>query len=82
MPIAQLPDVQIHHDLRGNERLPVVVFSNSLGTTLEMWDEQLPAFSTHFRILRYDTRGHGRSEATPGDYKIEQLANDLLQLLD
>jgi 3-oxoadipate enol-lactonase len=82
MPNAQSPNSQIHYDLRGSETLPVLVFSNSLGTTLEMWDPQLPAFSPYFRILRYDTRGHGRSPVTPGDYTIAQLAKDLLQLLD
>jgi len=82
MPNAQLANLQVHYDLRGTETLPVLVFSNSLGTTLEMWDPQLSALAPHFRILRYDTRGHGRSTVTPGNYTIAQLANDLLQLLD
>lgn len=82
MPIAQLPDAHIHYELRGSENLPTVVFSNSLGTTLEMWDPQLAAFSEHFRILRYDTRGHGRSSIAPGNYTIAQLANDVISLLD
>jgi 3-oxoadipate enol-lactonase len=82
MLIAPLSDAQIHYDLRGSENLPTLVFSNSLGTALEMWNPQLPAFSPHFRILRYDTRGHGRSSVTPGDYSIAQLANDVVQLLD
>lgn len=82
MPIAQLRDVQIHYDLRGPERLPVLVFSNSLGTTLEMWNPQVGPFANHFRILRYDTRGHGRSGVTQGDYTIAQLSQDLLHLLD
>jgi len=81
MPIAQLPDAHLYYELRGSANLPVIVFSNSLGTTLEMWDPQLAAFSAHFRILRYDTRGHGRSSATPGDYTIEQLATDVVLLL-
>jgi 3-oxoadipate enol-lactonase len=82
MPFAQLPDAQIHYELSGTETAPVLVFSNSLGTTLHMWDAQLADFSSHFRILRYDTRGHGQSSVTPGPYTIEQLANDVLQLLD
>ena len=82
MAIAALPNAQIHYDLRGPENLPVLVFSNSLGTTLEMWDSQLGDFTKHFRVLRYDTRGHGRSEITPGDYTIAALAEDVLQLLD
>jgi 3-oxoadipate enol-lactonase len=47
-----------------------------------MWDPQLSDFTKHFRVLRYDTRGHGQSEATPGDYSIGQLAHDVLRLLD
>ena len=82
MPIAALPDAQIHYELRGPENLPPLIFSNSLGTTLEMWDSQVGEFTKHFRVLRYDTRGHGRSEATPGDYSIAKLADDVLQLLD
>jgi 3-oxoadipate enol-lactonase len=82
MPSAQLPDGRIHYQLEGHGDLPVLVFSNSLGTTLEMWDPQFGPFSENFRLLRYDTRGHGRSAVTPGEYSIEQLATDLLQLLD
>jgi 3-oxoadipate enol-lactonase len=82
MPSAQLPDGRIHYQLQGRGDLPPLVFSNSLGTSLEMWDPQVGPFSEHFRVLRYDTRGHGRSAITPGDYSIEQLATDLLQLLD
>ena len=82
MPIAQLPDAHIYYELRGADSLPAVMFSNSLGTTLEMWDPQLATFSEHFRILRYDTRGHGRSSIEPGDYTIAQLANDAISLLD
>lgn len=82
MPFAKLPDAQIHYELSGAENAPVLVFSNSLGTTLQMWDAQLADFSTRFRILRYDTRGHGQSSVTPGPYSIEQLTNDALNLLD
>lgn len=82
MRLAQLDDAKIHYDLLGPTDAPVLVFSNSLGTTLEMWNPQIASFSTHFRILRYDTRGHGRSDVTPGNYTIAQLAQDLLQLLD
>jgi len=82
MPLAQLADTRVHYDWSGPDNLPVLVFSNSLGTTLEMWETQVGEFSESFRVLRYDTRGHGRSDATPGDYTISQLAADLLQLLD
>ena len=61
---------------------PVVVLSNSLGTDLSMWDAQVPALTAHFRVLRYDTRGHGASAVTPGPYSIEQLGRDVVGLLD
>jgi len=82
MPIAAVPNGQIHYELRGPENLAVLIFSNSLGTTLEMWDSQLGDFTKHFRVLRYDTRGHGRSQVIPGEYTIAGLAEDLVQLLD
>ena len=57
--------VTLHHRFDGPEDAPVVVFSNSLGTTLELWDPQVPAFTPAFRMLRYDQLGHGRSEVPP-----------------
>ena len=59
-----------------------VVFSNSLGTDLSMWDKQIELIGTEFNILRYDTRGHGKSEVVEGEYSIEMLGNDVLDLLD
>ena len=82
MPLAKLPDAQIFYQWDGPENAPVLVFSNSLGTTHRMWDPQVQALSKHFRLLRYDTRGHGQSSVTPGPYTIEQLATDVLHLLD
>jgi 3-oxoadipate enol-lactonase len=82
MPFAQLKDVRIHYGLGGPASAPVLVFSNSLGETFEMWDPQMPVFEKQFRVLRYDTRGHGRSSVTPGPYTIEQLARDVVALLD
>jgi len=61
---------------------PVVVLSNSLGTNLAMWEEQLPALTQRFRVLRYDTRGHGASSVTAGPYTVPQLGRDVLGLLD
>jgi 3-oxoadipate enol-lactonase len=82
MPIANLADVQIHYEWAGAENKPVLVFSNSLGTNLRMWDPQAEEFSKHFRVLRYDKRGHGQSAVTPGPYTIEQLGRDVVRLLD
>jgi len=82
MPFADLSDVRIHYSLTGVEAAPVVVFSNSLGANLSMWDSQLHELSKKYQILRYDTRGHGQSSSAPGAYTIELLANDVLHLLD
>ena len=59
-----------------------IVFSNSLGTDLTMWDKQVELLGQEFNILRYDTRGHGKSEVAEGEYSIEMLGNDVLDLLD
>jgi 3-oxoadipate enol-lactonase len=82
MPFANISGAQIHYQLDGIPGAPVLLFSNSLGTTLEMWDPQLVDFAKHFRVLRYDTRGHGQSSVTPGPYSIEQLASDVVHLLE
>jgi 3-oxoadipate enol-lactonase len=82
MPFAQLPDVRMHYELAGPASAPALVFSNSLGATLSMWDPQLPELEKQFRVLRYDTRGHGQSSVMPGPYAIEQLARDVIALLD
>ncbi|MFC3939580.1 3-oxoadipate enol-lactonase [Pseudomonas gingeri NCPPB 3146 = LMG 5327] len=79
---VQLAEGQLNYQLDGPEGAPVLVLSNSLGTDLGMWDTQLPAFAEHLRVLRYDTRGHGRSLVTEGPYSIEQLGRDVLALLD
>ena len=82
MAFVQLADGELHYQLDGPEHAPVLVLSNSLGTDLHMWDGQIPLFAKHFRVLRFDTRGHGRSLVTPGPYSIEQLGRDVLALLD
>lgn len=70
------------HTLTGPEDAPTLVLSNSLGTDYAMWDDQVPALERHFRLLRYDQRGHGRTPATPGPYKLDELGTDVLELLD
>ncbi len=74
--------VELHHLLEGPEDAPVLVLSNSLGTTIAMWDEQTPALSECFRLLRYDHRGHGGSPVPPGPYTIGDLGRDVIALLD
>jgi 3-oxoadipate enol-lactonase len=82
MPFAKLKTARIHYNLTAASDLPVLVFSNSLGTDFTMWDPQFEALSKSFRILRYDTRGHGQSSSTSGAYTIERLAKDFIGLLD
>jgi 3-oxoadipate enol-lactonase len=82
VPFLQLADYRIYYELTGAPSAPVLVLSNSLGTTMAMWDPQLAEFENNFRVLRYDTRGHGQSEVTPGPYTFGQLAQDVVRLLD
>ncbi|GLU30881.1 3-oxoadipate enol-lactonase [Trinickia caryophylli] len=72
----------LHYQLAGPDDAPVVVLSNSLGTTLEMWEPQMQALTQQFRVLRYDARGHGRSALLPPPYSIDDLGNDVVVLLD
>jgi 3-oxoadipate enol-lactonase len=82
MSFVQLEDLRVHYALSGAAGAPVVVLSNSLGANFSMWDPQVLALESHFRILRYDTRGHGKSSVTPSPYSVELLARDVLALLD
>lgn len=61
---------------------PVLVLSNSIGVTLNMWDPQIPDLSKRFRVLRYDTRGHGASGVPVGAYSTDRLGRDVIELLD
>lgn len=74
--------VQVQAVITGRDDGPVVVLSNSLGATHRMWDAQLDALQQRFRVVRYETRGHGNSPVTAGPYSIDDLAEDLLALLD
>ena len=58
------------------------MLSNSLGTNLHMWDDQVAPFTRHFRLLRYDRRGHGQSGVSKGPYSMERLGRDVLAILD
>jgi 3-oxoadipate enol-lactonase len=82
MPDIDADGCSVHVELDGPERAPVLMLSNSLGTTLHMWDGQVKPFTQHFRLLRYDRRGHGRSDAPPGPYSMELLGRDVLAVLD
>ncbi|HEY7280706.1 MAG TPA: 3-oxoadipate enol-lactonase [Actinomycetota bacterium] len=74
--------VEVHHVEGGRPDGPPLVLSNSLGTTMAMWDPQMVALGERFRLIRYDTRGHGSSPVPPGPYDVADLGADLLALLD
>ena len=83
-----MPDIKtddgciIHVEVEGPQNGPVLMLSNSLGTNLHMWDEQVPAWSRHFRIVRYDRRGHGQSGVPKGPYPMARLGRDVLAVID
>lgn len=82
MPLIDLPGWACYYRLEGAEDRPVLMLAHSLGQDHGMWDPQAAALTRHFRVLRYDIRGHGASGATPGDYTIARLAGDALALAD
>ncbi len=83
MAIATVSDgIAIHYELEGDPSHPVLVLSNSLGTHLGMWEGQVASFSDRYRVLRYDTRGHGQSDAPEGPYSLSRLGQDVVDLLD
>jgi len=82
MTYTEIDGVRFRYRLDGAADAAVVMLSNSLGTNLAMWDAQIPALAQKFRVLRYDSRGHGLSDVTPGPYSIAGLAQDVVGLLD
>ena len=82
MPHADVAGARINYLVDGPRDAPWLTLSNSLGTDFEMWSPQVPALVQRFRVLRYDTRGHGASSVTPPPYSIALLANDVVGLLD
>ena len=75
-------DAEINYQTFGDASQPAIVFSNSLGTQLNMWQPQISFFEKKFYVICYDTRGHGASSAPQGPYSIEQLGTDVVHLLD
>ena len=74
--------VELAHRVDGPAAAPVVVLGPSLGTTWEMWDSVADALSASYRVVRYDTRGHGRSPVPAGPYAVGELADDVLGVVD
>jgi 3-oxoadipate enol-lactonase len=82
MPTIQSNGCPIHVEVEGPEDKPVLMLSNSLGTDLHMWDPQVASLTRHFRLVRYDRRGHGKSGVPKGPYTMEMLGRDVLAVLD
>jgi 3-oxoadipate enol-lactonase len=78
---AKLNGIEIYYELDGAEGKPWLVFSHSLACSVRMWDNEVAAFKDRYRVLAFDTRGHGGSSAPAGDYTLELLADDLHALL-
>ncbi|NQW08945.1 MAG: 3-oxoadipate enol-lactonase [Alphaproteobacteria bacterium] len=82
MPYASINGTQLYYEVSGREDGAALLLSNSLASNLHMWDPQMPALEPRFQVIRYDSRGHGRSDAPVGPYTIEMLVNDAVGLLD
>lgn len=83
MPMITADDgCRINVEISGNDSAPALMLSNSLGTNIHMWDDQNGEWSKHFRVIRYDRRGHGRSDAPKGPYSMERLGRDAVSVLD
>jgi 3-oxoadipate enol-lactonase len=82
MATLEVPGARLHYRVDGPAGAPAVVLSNSLGSTLEMWDGQLPVLTRRFRVVRYDMRGHGGSSLSSVAVDLERLSRDVVDLLD
>ena len=74
--------VEVPCKVDGPDDAPVLVLSNSIGSTSAMWDRQMPALSERFRVVRYETRGHTGAPVPDGPYSIADLGGDVVALLD
>ena len=82
MPVIQADDCPLNVEVEGSADAPALMLSNSLGTNLHMWDDQAPAWSKEFRLVRYDRRGHGKSGVPKRPYTMERLGRDALAIID
>src|SRR5260363_150797 len=82
MPMIDADGCLLNVTVEGRDGGPTLMLSNSLGSTLQMWEPQMRAFTQVFRVIRYDQRGHGKSQVPPGPYSIERFGRDALAILD
>jgi 3-oxoadipate enol-lactonase len=79
---AKINGIGMTYDVAGSERAPVVVLHHPLATNLSIWDEIAPVLAPKYRVVRFDARGHGQSEAPKGPYSFATLAADVIALMD
>jgi len=82
MPMIDVDGCPINVEIEGREGAPALMLSNSLGTNLHMWDDQAAEFAKHFRLIRWDRRGHGKSGASKGPYSFDLFGCDIVGILD
>ncbi|TAK47923.1 MAG: 3-oxoadipate enol-lactonase [Xanthobacteraceae bacterium] len=82
MPMIDADGCMIHVTVEGHDGGPTLMLSNSLGATLQAWEPQMAALTRQFRVVRYDRRGHGKSDVPPGPYSIGRLGRDALAVMD
>jgi 3-oxoadipate enol-lactonase len=74
--------IKMNFELSGKKDAPIIVLSHSLSCSINMWDSQMEALKPHYQVLRYDTRGHGKTDAPSGKYTFDMLGEDAICLLD
>lgn len=82
MPKATIGDITVNYDISGASDAPPVILHHPLATNLSIWDELTAALGPHYRVIRFDARGHGASDAPTGAYDFAQLSNDVIHLMD
>jgi 3-oxoadipate enol-lactonase len=82
MPFVTVENARLYYRLEGNQGLPVLILSSSIGADNGLWMQQMPQWLQHFQVLRYDTRGHGASDSPRSEYSIELLGSDVVALAD
>jgi 3-oxoadipate enol-lactonase len=82
VPFIVVENARLYYRLEGIDGLPVLVLSSSIGADHGLWAQQILGLLEHFQVLRYDTRGHGASDAPRAEYSIEQLGRDVLAIAD
>jgi 3-oxoadipate enol-lactonase len=82
MPMIDAAGCLLNVSVEGRDGGPTLMLSNSLGSTMQMWEPQMRALTQVFRVIRYDHRGHGKSGVPPGPYSMERIGRDVLAILD